>query len=69
MADHTVVHIGENSVEQIAYRLMERVADIENRSIHTATPDRPSTAADRAWILDTFAECLVAARGFRKIKS
>lgn len=29
-----VVHIGENSAEQVAFKLMEEVATMEQRSIH-----------------------------------
>jgi len=62
MAD-TVVHIGENSPEQVAYKLMERIADVEERSIHSRYPGTKGwTAADRKWLLDTYAECLLAVR-------
>lgn len=67
MADSApVVHIGENSPEQVAYRLLERVAGLERKSIHGSS-DLSSgwTAADRKWLLDTYAECLTAAKGFR----
>lgn len=49
-----VVHIGENSPENIAYKLLELIAQTEK------TP--PVTARDRKWILDTYAECLQAVR-------
>ena len=51
MADNTTVHIGENSPEQIAYRLM---VDIN------AYEDRP--ARTRADILRLYAQCLAAVR-------
>jgi hypothetical protein len=53
-----VVHIGENSPEQIAYRLMHDVANVEKRQLYSHG-DQP---ADRKWILDTFAECLNAVK-------
>ena len=62
MADETVVHIGENSPEHIAYRLLEDVARVEGRSFYTRT-GQDSDAADRKYILDTYAECLSAVGG------
>jgi hypothetical protein len=53
MADNSVVHIGENSPEYVAYRLLKDIARVEDGS------------KDRKWILDTFAECLHAAKGYR----
>jgi hypothetical protein len=49
MADKPVVHIGENSPEHVAYRLMQNVFEAE-------APQKPS----RQLILDTYAECLLA---------
>ena len=57
MADSTVVHLGENSPEKIAYTLMVDVFNAEYREGNRRT---------RQEILDTYAECLVAVRGFRK---
>ena len=51
MADQTVVHLGENSPEQVAYKLLERIAAYENWSTF-----------DRKKLLDTYAECLFAVR-------
>lgn len=66
MADPApVVHIGENSPEQVAYKLMGHIADVERKSIHQSQPTGGWTAADRKWILDTYAECLQAAKGYR----
>lgn len=53
MAD-TVVHIGENSPEQVAYRLFENIAQIEGKKLF-----KGSDAPDRKWVLDTYAECLL----------
>jgi len=57
-----VVHIGENSPEHVAWRLMRLIADLERRSVKFGT----GNAADRNYILDTYAECLEAAQGLRK---
>lgn len=59
MAEETVVHIGENSPERIAYRLLEDVARVEGRSLFALTGQDPD-AADRDYILDTYSECLRA---------
>lgn len=53
MADAPVVHIGENSPEMIAYRLLEHIANAEKKYLNNA---------DRKWLLDTYAECLEAVR-------
>jgi hypothetical protein len=50
MAD-TVVHIGENSPEYVAFMLMDRVNNAE------ANPKRT-----RQQILDLYAECVLAVR-------
>ena len=50
MADQPVVHIGENSPEQVAFKLMLNIARVEGR-------DGQETAS-KEWILDTYAECL-----------
>lgn len=60
MADNTTVHIAENSAEQVAYKLFERVAAVENKRLfHT---NEVADVADRKWILDTYAECLLAVK-------
>jgi hypothetical protein len=61
MADETVVHIGENSPEQIAHRLLMAVAFAEGKKIFQG-PSSPTDPANRKWILDTFAECMNAVR-------
>ncbi len=54
MTDQTTVHIGENSPEQVAFKLMSLVAEVEGREnyAHGAHP------MDREWILRTYAQCL-----------
>ncbi len=51
-----VVHIGENSPEEIAYKLLVTIAANEKKSLHGAA------TADRKWLLDTYAECLSTVR-------
>jgi hypothetical protein len=66
MADAApVVHIGENSPEQVAYKQMLEIANVERKTLHASAPSSGWTAADRKWILDTYAECLRAATGLR----
>jgi len=55
-----VVHAGENSPEQIAYKLLLTIAENEKKPLHS-TGTAPTTA-DRKWLLDTYAECLLAVR-------
>ena len=64
MADQPVVHIGENSPEQIAYNLLKHIADIEGKTLHP-TKIGEKDIATRQWILDTYAECIATVRGFR----
>ena len=61
MADAPVVHIGENSPEQVAFKLMEVIAAAEKVGLVAGLPNR-SMIADRNWILDTYAECLQTVR-------
>lgn len=59
MADAAAVHIGENSPEYIAYRLMLNIASCEERTLHSG-----AKAADREYILTTYQQCLRAVKGF-----
>jgi hypothetical protein len=64
MADAPVVHIGENSPEQVAYRLLRDIAFVEKRALNQMDANRTGTTpADRAWILDTYRQCLRTVRG------
>lgn len=60
MADQAVVHLGENSPEHVALQLFHEVAWAEKKELYRGAggPDRP----DRAYILDTYAECLRAVK-------
>ena len=63
MPDTPVIHIGENSPEQVAFKLLEAIAKVEMKSISMAKDLAPGwTKADRKWILETYAECLDAVR-------
>lgn len=57
MAD-TVVHMGENSPEQVAYKLFQLVANVEKKKIVG-----PDTNADREWILKTYSDCFRVVQG------
>ena len=57
----TVVHIGENSPEQVAYKLMDIIGSVEGKVFY-----QDQNSADRTWILDTYAECLLAVVGSRE---
>ena len=59
MADAApVVHIGENSPEEVAFRLMNIIMNVENRDPfgHGKAP------VDREWVLRTYAQCMRAVR-------
>ena len=49
------LHIGDNSPEYVAYRLMLDIAKVEKKAL---TPSASCQIADRKWVLDTYAECL-----------
>jgi len=52
MADTPEVHMGENSPEQVAYKLLLLIGNAEQKRL------LGTTAADRDWILRTYAACL-----------
>ncbi len=63
MADAVpVVHIGENSPEEIAFKLLHLVGKAQQKGLTSVIP-----STDKTWILDTYAECLFAVRGHRVI--
>jgi hypothetical protein len=59
MADAAVVHISENSPEHVAFKLLLAVTAAEKMNMHpyVGGNDYP---VNRAWILDTYAECLLS---------
>ncbi len=67
MADVPVVHIGENSPEQIAFRLLQIIASNEQKSIGIGNMNGFQAGADRKWLLDTYVECLQSVTGKRPI--
>jgi hypothetical protein len=65
MADAPVVHIGENSPEEVAYKLLREVARAEGmNTVYTTGNNKPT----RKWILDTYAECLTAVKDQRVVQ-
>ncbi len=61
------LEVTPDSPEKIALDLLERVAFIESKRI--GTNQEYLTKTDRKWLLDTYAECLTAAKGQRKTES
>lgn len=60
MADNTVVNIGENSPEHVAFKLLVEVAAAEGKNLyHGPGGAKP----DRAWLLDTYRQCRRAVAG------
>jgi len=57
MTDKAIVHIGENSPEEVAFKLFKEIVSVE---IHNSNPPK---AMSKKWILDTYAECLLTVRG------
>ena len=61
------VHIGENSPEEVAYKLLAHIAHAEG--FYLASAPGKVTPASRKFILDTYAECLLAVKGHRVLPS
>lgn len=57
MKDTSVLHIGENSPEQVAYKLMRDIGQAEGYFLVHASP-KPS----REWLIKTYCACLTAVR-------
>lgn len=57
MSDTPVTHIGDNSPEEVAFKLMLAIGRAESKAILS-----PSPTADREWILNTYADCLVTVK-------
>jgi len=66
MADAPVVHIGENSPEEVAFKLMKTIADVEGKLLYFSK-DHRDRGVDRAYVLNTYAECLEAVLGRRDL--
>ena len=61
-----VVHIGENSPEEVAFRLLGAIAHAEGKSVLRANASGENPTGE--WILDTYAECLQATLNHRYLK-
>lgn len=55
MADGTIVHIGENSPEEVAYKLLRTIASNEGKILGLGAS---KATADRTWLLTTYAQCI-----------
>lgn len=64
MADAPVVHVEDNSVEQVAFKLLVAVAAAERKFLQ-GTKATSGELPTRDWILDAYNDCLKAARGKR----
>jgi len=53
-----------DSIEAVAYALMQRIADAEGREWSEA-PSEGRKCADRQWTLATFHQCLQVAKGIK----
>lgn len=60
----TTAYFGEGSPEAIALKLLKEVAAAEDKELTIGGV--ANTKPDRAWILDTYHECLAAAKGYRQ---
>lgn len=61
MAD--TVHIGENSPEEVAFKLLRVIAIAEKKQL--GSWHSSGAEPDRKWVLDAYAECVDAVRGNR----
>jgi hypothetical protein len=64
MSEKPVVHIGENSPEEVAFRLFKMIADVEKKATYGSMGDLSPgwTTADKSYILKTYGECISAVR-------
>lgn len=65
MSDNTTVHIGENSPEQVAFKLLGIIANVEGRDFYS----HGSNPADREYLLKTYAQCLQTVKFPSKVDS
>ena len=65
MADGAIVHIGENSPEEVAHKLLVHIAFVEGKCIRHGTTGEK---ADRAYILTTYEECIHVVKGYGQKK-
>lgn len=57
MADQSEVQEGASPREEIAWRLMERIALVEDKRLFH---DAQGKSASREWVLHTYSQCLKA---------
>jgi hypothetical protein len=60
MAEQAVVHIGENSPEQVAFKLTEVIL--------TRVEKKPWADLTREEVLDTYSACLDTVKGYRRVR-
>ncbi len=58
MAEETIIRVGANTPEHIAYLLLATVAQHEGKTLSSTVQGRAT--ADRKWLLDAYSECLLA---------
>lgn len=59
MADKVLV--GENTPEEVAYKLLRHISNCEKRSLDGGSGNG-YTPADRKWILETYGKCITTIR-------
>jgi hypothetical protein len=59
VAEAAEVHLGENSPEGVAFKLLYEIAEAEGMQMRHADG---SKKPDRQWILDIYAECIMAVK-------
>lgn len=64
MSDKAIVHVGENSPEQVAYKLMRDIAGTEGVGLHSQDPN-----SNREWIIRTYCQCLAAVQHPRQLEA
>ncbi len=57
MTSTSVLHVGENSPEQVAYKLMRDIGQAEGFFLN-----QPSRKPSREWLIKTYCACLLAVR-------
>lgn len=63
------VEIKDNSVERVAFDLMEKIAHNERFSMENANPNIASDQATRFYWLNLYAQCLKAAQGYGPVNA
>ncbi|AVA22480.1 hypothetical protein [Rhizobium sp. NXC24] len=64
MSDKSVVHIGENSPEEVAFKLFKMIAEVEKKATYASMGDLSTgwAPADKDYILKTYGECITTVR-------